>query len=132
MDATSKSFYFVPIMENKVKKSKWLAIGLIFVFFISTFSFGFDITEFIKRKEINIPDWYFYLLFVVDLVFIASLFLIYSYRKIGTFLYPASIFTHFLFNNYYLNAFLYFDIFILFLFFSVILFLIVPIWDSFK
>lgn len=119
-------------MERKIKKSKWLILGLIVVFIISSISFNFDITEFVERKEINIPDWYFYLLFLVDALFIASLVLIFFYRKVGVFLYPLTIFAHFVFNNYYLNSFLYFDIFIMFMYFSVILFSVIPNWEKFK
>lgn len=123
-------------MENKPIPFKGRSLAftaaLVFTFIIATFSINIDFTEFSQRNEINIPTWYFYLIFLVDLVMIAGLVLIYFYRKIGVYAFPLAVFVHFLAHNYYLSSFLYFDLFLLFLYFCLILVAVVPRWQFYK
>lgn len=114
------------------KKSLSFIVSLVVVFFMSTFSINLDISQFVQRQEIHIPDWYFYLIFLVDIIMLVSLVLIYFYRKIGVYTFPVAVFLHFFLHNFYLSTFLYFDIFTLFLYFSLVLLTTIPRWNSFK
>lgn len=118
--------------EKYIGKSKWFVFGLIFIFFMSTYTINLDVVEFIQRKEILIPDWFLYLTFVMDFLMVFSLILIYFYRKMGIYLFPLAVITHFMLQNFYLNSFLYIDLFLLFLYFSVILVSVIPRWNFFK
>lgn len=123
-------------MENKPTTFKGRSLAftaaLIFTFIIATFSINIDFAGFSQRAEINIPTWYFYLIFFIDFIMVASLALIYFYRKIGVYAFPLAVFVHFLANNYYLSSFLYFDLFLLFLYFCLILVAVVPRWPFYK
>lgn len=120
------------LMETKKQTSGWLIAVLLFALFMFSASINFDITEFIQKKNLGIPAWYFISIFSADLLFLISLVLIFFRKKIGTLLYPIAVFTHFLIANYYLNAFLYFDLFTIFIFFSAILLVVIPRWETFK
>ena len=123
-------------MENKPTTFKGRSLAftaaLVFTFIIATLSINIDITEFSQRHEIHIPTWYFYLIFFVDAVMVVSLLLIYFYRKLGVFAFPLAVFAHFLAHTYYLSSFLYFDLFLLFLYFSLILVAVIPRWSFYK
>ena len=113
-------------------RSTAFIFALVFTFIISTISLNFDITAYYQRNEIEIPTWFFGLIFLIDLAIVASLGLIYFYRKIGVYLFPIAVLLHFILQNYYLSSFLYFDIFMLFLFFLLILMAVIPRWPNFK
>ena len=85
-----------------------------------------------QRNENGIPGWYFYLIFSVDVLMIISQILIFFYRKVGIYLFPVAVFTHFLLHNFYLSSFLYFDLMLLFFYFAIILFMTIPRWKYFK
>lgn len=114
------------------KKSLGFISSLVFVFFLSTFSINLDISQFVQRDEINIPSWYFYIIFIIDIIMIASIFLIFFYRKIGVFAFPLAVLIHFLLHNFYLSTFLYFDILVLFFYSLLVLLTTIPRWQSFK
>ncbi|MBF5027089.1 hypothetical protein [Planobacterium oryzisoli] len=95
---------------------------------------GVDADELLQSKEnhIDIPGWYFYLIFGVDLLIILSIVLIYLYRKSGVLLFPLGTALHFYFHLYYLDTFLYSDVTSLFLFVGIGLLVILPKWQFFK
>lgn len=113
------------------KKSTSFILSLVFTFIISTIGINFDITQFSQRKEINIPDWYFYIIFLVDILMILSLVFIFFYRKMGVIMFPIMVFLHFFLHNFYLSTFLYFDILVLFFYFLFVLMTTLPRWQSF-
>ena len=122
--------------ENKqnayIGKSKSFTLALVFTLIMSSFSINFDITSVIQKDNLEIPNWYLIVLAILDFSIVASIIAIYFYRKIGVYVLPIAIFIHFLLQNQFMNSFLYFDLFILFLYFSVILIAVVPRWPFFK
>ncbi len=118
--------------QNYPERNLWFVLALIFVLLFSTGSINFDVTGFIQREEIRIPNWYFYLIFSIDLLTVLSLLLIFFYRKVGVVIFPLAVFMHFLMQNFYLSNIMYFDLFQLFLYFGLILFLAIPRWKYFS
>lgn len=114
------------------KKDIGFILSLAALLVFSLMGAGIDTDEFLQRKELNIPDDYFYLIFGVDLLMILGLILIFFYRKVGVFLFPLAVLTHYLLHNYYLSTFLYTDVTNLFLFISVGLVAFIPKWKFFK
>ena len=107
-----------------------LSLGALLLF--SLMGIGIDTDEFLQRVELNIPDNYFILIFGVDLLMILGIVLIFFYRKVGVFLFPMAVLTHYVLHNYYLSTFLYTDVTNLFLFVSVGLLAFIPKWQFFK
>ncbi len=114
------------------KKDIGFILSLAALLVFSLMGAGIDTDEFLQRKELNIPDDYFYLIFGVDLLMILGLILIFFYRKVGVFLFPLAVLTHYMLHNYYLSTFLYTDVTNLFLFISVGLVAFIPKWKFFK
>lgn len=114
------------------KKDFGFILSILALLFFSLMGMGIDVDEFAQHKELNIPQWYFYLIFVVDFLMITGLALIYFYRKIGAFLFPAALIAHFIFHNYYLSTFLYTDVTNMFLYVGIGLVAIIPKWQFFK
>ena len=93
---------------------------------------GIDFDEYSQHQEINIPLGYFYFIFLVDLLMILSLILIFFYKKIGVYIFPVALLTHFLAHNFFLSTFLYTDVTNMFLYVGVGLLAIIPKWQFFK
>lgn len=108
----------------------YFAIG--FLLLLSMLSFGVDITEFLNHKDINIPVWFFYIIFFVDAVLLASLILIFFYKKIGVYIYPVALIIHYFSHEFYLSTMLYSDLFNLFCFVGLGLLMIIPKWKFYK
>ncbi len=113
------------------KRDLGFILSLCAMLFFTLMGVGIDYDEFLQQDS-NIPDWYFYLIFFVDFLMIAGLVLIYLYRKIGAFVFPAALVAHFLFHNYYLSTFLYTDVTNMFLYVGIGLLAIIPKWQFFK
>ena len=107
-----------------------LSLGALLLF--TLMGIGIDADEYLQKQEINIPDWYFVLVFSVDVLMILGLVLIFFYRKIGIFLFPAGVLAHYLIHNDYLSTFLYTDVTNIFLFISIGLLAFIPKWQFFK
>jgi len=118
--------------ETYIGKSKGFIFALVFTLITSTFTMNIDVTEFAQRQQIHIPSWYFFVIFAIDILTVSSLALIFFYRKLGAYLFPISIFIHFLLHNFFLSSFLYFDLFSLFLYFALVLIVVIPRWNFFK
>lgn len=118
--------------KNITKKSTSLVIAIVLMFILLVFSVNLDIIEWKQQKEIGIPHWFFWIIFSVDALIVISLVLLALYRKIGAIGTPILAFAHFLMNVYFLSAFIYSDLFFLFVFFCAGLFSIVPRWKFFK
>ena len=77
---------------------------------------GIDIDEYLQHEYLQIPRWYFFVIFSIDALMMLGLILMFFYRKIGIFMFPALLVLHFFMHNYYLSTFLYTDVTNLFLF----------------
>ena len=118
--------------DEDPKKDLGFILSLSALLLFSLMGIGIDTDEFLQRTELQIPANYFILIFGVDLLMILGVLLIYFYRKIGVYLFPAAVFLHYILHNYYLNTFLYTDVTNLFLFISVGLVAFIPKWKFFK
>jgi len=114
------------------KKDLGFILSLAALLLFSLMGIGIDTDEYLQRTELHIPGNYFILIFSVDALMILGLVLIFFYRKIGIFLFPAAVLLHYIFHNYYLSTFLYTDVTNLFLFISVGLVAFIPKWKFFK
>ncbi len=114
------------------KKDLGFILSLCALLLFTLMGIGIDADEFLQQQEINIPQWYFILVFSVDALMIIGLILIFFYRKIGIFLFPAAVLAHYLIHNYFLSTFLYTDVTNIFLFISIGLLAFIPKWQFFK
>lgn len=114
------------------KKDMGFKLSLAALLLFTLMGVGIDYDEFLQREDLNIPSFYFMLIFTVDLLMVVGLILIYMYRKIGIFLFPIALFTHFLLHSFYLSTFLYTDVTNLFLFISVGLLAFIPKYKFFR
>lgn len=117
---------------NEPKKTRgfYITIGILVIF--TLMGLGIDVDEFSQHESINIPTWYFYLIFGVDVLALLGLFLIVLFRKTGVFLFPLAVVTHFILHQFYLSTFLYTDVTNLFLYVGLGLLMIIPKWTYFK
>lgn len=113
------------------KKGIGFIATLIILLLFSLNGFGIDLDEFNNQKDLSIPTWYFYLIFLADSLMVLGLVLIFMYRKVGVYLFPIAVALHFYLHNFYLSTFLYTDVTNLFLFIMG-LFFIIPKWQFFK
>ena len=114
------------------KKTKGFIIALIIMLLSIGLSVNTDLAQFSEHEQVNIPLWFFYIIFGLDLLMIACVALIYYYRKIGVFLFPVIVFGHLLMNSFYLSTVRYSDFNVLFVYFMAILFVTIPRWKYFK
>lgn len=114
------------------KKTKGFIIALIIMLLSIGLSVNTDLAQFSEHEQVNIPLWFFYIIFGLDLLMIACVGLIYYYRKIGVFLFPVIVFGHLLMNSFYLSTVRYSDFNLLFVYFMAILFVTIPRWKYFK
>lgn len=114
------------------KKDLGFILSLAALLLFTLMGIGIDADEYLQQKELNIPDFYFILIFFIDLLMVLGLILIFLYRKIGIYLFPAAVVLHFFLHNFYLSTFLYTDVTNLFIFISVGLLAFIPKWQFFK
>jgi len=131
-----KSFFTFTTMNEFANESPKKDIGFILslcaLLFFTLMGIGIDADEFAQHAELEIPVWYFYLIFAVDFLMVLGIVLIFFYRKIGVYLFPIALIMHFLFHNYYLSTFLYTDVTNMFLFIGLGLLAIIPKFQFFK
>lgn len=114
------------------KKDLGFILSLAALLLFTLMGIGIDYDEYLQQNDLNIPAFYFILIFLIDLLMVIGLILIFFYRKIGVYLFPAAVVLHFFFHNYYLSTFLYTDVTNLFVFISVGLLAFIPKWQFFK
>lgn len=114
------------------KKDLGFILSLAALMLFTLMGVGIDSDEYLQQRELNIPGFYFIIIFIVDLLMVIGLVLIFFYRKIGMYLFPAAVLTHFLLHSFYLTTFLYTDVTNLFIFISVGLLAFIPKWKFFK
>ena len=93
---------------------------------------GIDVDEYLQHEYLQIPRWYFYVIFSIDVLMMIGLVLMFFYRKAGIFMFPALLVLHFFMHNYYRSTFLYTDVTNLFLFTGFGMLAIIPKWKFFK
>jgi hypothetical protein len=93
---------------------------------------GIDIDEYLQHEYLQIPRWYFFVIFSIDALMMLGLILMFFYRKIGIFMFPELLVLHFFMHNYYLSTFLYTDVTNLFLFTGFGMLAIIPKWKFFR
>lgn len=114
------------------KKDLGFILSLAALLLFTLMGIGIDSDEYVQQKDLNIPGFYFILIFLIDLLMIIGLILIFFYRKMGVYLFPAAVVLHFFLHNFYLSTFLYTDVTNLFIFISVGLLAFIPKWQFFK
>lgn len=114
------------------KKGWGFILALASLLLFTVMGLGIDIDEFLQHEYLNIPRWYFYVIFTIDALMMISLVLMFFYRKMGMFAFPILLVLHFLMHNYYLSTFLYTDVTNLFLFTGFGMLAIIPKWKFFK
>ena len=114
------------------KKDLGFILSLAALLLFTMMGIGIDYDEYLQQNDLSIPAFYFILIFLIDLLMVIGLILIFFYRKIGVYLFPAAVVLHFFFHNYYLSTFLYTDVTNLFIFISVGLLAFIPKWQFFK
>ena len=100
--------------DKNPEKTTFFYVAIFFMVALSFLGIGVDLTEYFQKTDINIPVWYFYLIFAVDIIGLLSIVGIYFYRKIGVILFPVAILFHFYLHEFYLSTMLYSDLFTLF------------------
>lgn len=116
--------------EPKITTTFYVAIGALALF--TLMGLGLDGDEFLQRESLNIPDWYFFVVFSVDILALLSLLGFAFFRKFAIFTFPVFVLLHFYIHQFYLSTFLYTDVTNMFLFITLGLFTIIPKWKYFK
>lgn len=120
-------------MERPLHKPRetlfWIVLALLLLFWL--LGLNTDLQEYSQHDLIHIPVGYFYLIFLLNLLSLASLVLIFFWRKIGIFLFPLSVILHMTAHLYYLDTFLYTDVTALFIYIGIGLLSFIPNWEKF-
>ncbi len=111
-------------------KSWTFVAALVLMLILVGLSINTDLQHYVSDD--NVPMWFFYGLFFVDVLMVLSLLLIYFYKKIGVSLLPITVGIHYIMHNYYLSTTLYSDLNLLFVFVGIGLFVIIPRWKFYK
>ena len=69
--------------DKNPQKTTFFYVAIFFMVALSFLGIGVDLTEYSQKTDINIPVWYFYLIFAVDIIGLLSIVGIYFYKKIG-------------------------------------------------
>ncbi|KFF15492.1 hypothetical protein [Chryseobacterium sp. JM1] len=93
---------------------------------------GIDVDEYLQHEYLQIPRWYFFVIFSIDVLMMIGLVLMFFYKKVGIIMFPALLVLHFFMHNYYLSTFLYTDVTNLFLFTGFGMLAIIPKWKFFR
>ena len=118
--------------DEDPKKGWGFILALASLMLFTIMGLGIDVDEYLQHDFLNIPQWYFYTIFCIDAIMIISIILIFLYKKVGIFLFPAMLVLHFLMHNFYLSTFLYTDVTNLFLFTGFGMLAIIPKWKFFN
>jgi len=118
--------------DEDPKKGLGFILALAALLLFTIMGVGIDIDEYLQHEFLNIPKWYFYFIFSIDILMVISIALMYFYRKTGIFTFPVLLLLHFFMHNYYLSTFLYTDVTNLFLFTGFGMLAIIPKWKFFR
>lgn len=118
--------------DEDPKKGWGFILAMAALMLFTVMGFGIDLDEYLQHDFLNIPEWYFIMIFGIDALMAVSIVLMYCYRKTGMFAFPALLILHFFMHNYYLSTFLYTDVTNLFLFTGFGMLAIIPKWKFFR
>ncbi|MDH6252670.1 hypothetical protein M2347_002397 [Chryseobacterium sp. H1D6B] len=118
--------------DENPKKGVGFILAFASLLLFTIMGLGIDFDEYLQHEYLNIPRWYFYVIFSLDALMVVSLVLMFFYKKIGIFTFPVLLVLHFFMHNYYLSTFLYTDVTNLFLFTGFGMLAIIPKWKFFK
>ncbi|SFH97099.1 hypothetical protein [Halpernia frigidisoli] len=118
--------------DNEPKKTTpfYLALGALALF--TLMGLGIDGDEFLQRDTLQIPIWYFFMIFFVDAMSLLSILGIAFFRKFAVISFPVFVLMHFYLHQFYLETFLYTDVTNIFLYVGVGLLVIIPKWKYFE
>lgn len=118
--------------DEDPKKGWGFVLAFAALMLFTVMGLGIDVDEYLQHEYLDIPRWYFYVIFSVDALMMIGLVLMFFYRKAGIIMFPALLVLHFFMHNYYLSTFLYTDVTNLFLFTGFGMLAIIPKWKFFK
>nr|WP_315031247.1 hypothetical protein [uncultured Chryseobacterium sp.] len=118
--------------DEDPKKGWGFVLAFAALMLFTLMGLGIDVDEYLQHEYLEIPRWYFYVIFSIDFLMAVGLILMFFYRKIGIIMFPALLVLHFFMHNYYLSTFLYTDVTNLFLFTGFGMLAIIPKWKFFK
>ncbi|SDJ65216.1 hypothetical protein [Chryseobacterium jejuense] len=118
--------------DEDPKKGWGFVLAFAALMLFTVMGLGIDVDEYLQHEYLDIPRWYFYVIFSVDALMMIGLILMFFYKKIGIIMFPALLVMHFFMHNYYLSTFLYTDVTNLFLFTGFGMLAIIPKWKFFK
>lgn len=118
--------------DEDPKKGLGFILTVVALLLFTIMGLGIDFDEYLQQEFLNIPQWYFYVIFSIDALMVISLVLMYFYKKIGIIAFPLLLVFHFFMHNFYLSTFLYTDVTNLFLFTGFGMLAIIPKWKFFK
>ncbi|AQX07006.1 hypothetical protein BAX94_01800 [Elizabethkingia meningoseptica] len=108
----------------------FLVLGVLLLLMIHNLFVDYGVV--LQKEKMQIPQWYITLLFSLDIFAILSLVGIYFLRKIAVYVFPVLIMIHFIIHLNYLATFLYADVFMMFFYVGIGLFVFIPKWNYFK
>lgn len=118
--------------DEDPKKGWGFVLAFAALMLFTVMGLGIDVDEYLQHEYLEIPRWYFYVIFSVDALMMIGLVLMFFYKKVGIIMFPALLVLHFFMHNYYLSTFLYTDVTNLFLFTGFGMLAIIPKWKFFK
>lgn len=114
------------------KKSTFLYVAVALMLICAFLSVNTDLAEYAQHKILAIPQWFFGIIFTLDLLLLAAVAGILFFRKIAVISIPVLVMIHFLLHNFYLSTLLYSDLNILFMYLSAGLLAVIPRWQYFR
>ncbi|HCA07186.1 hypothetical protein [Chryseobacterium sp.] len=118
--------------EEDPKKGWGFILAFAALMLFTIMGLGIDVDEYLQHEYLQIPRWYFFVIFSIDFLMMIGLVLMFFYRKVGIIMFPALLVLHFFMHNYYLSTFLYTDVTNLFLFTGFGMLAIIPKWKFFR
>ncbi|MFP3833421.1 hypothetical protein [Chryseobacterium sp. SIMBA_028] len=118
--------------DEDPKKGWGFVLAFAALMLFTVMGLGIDVDEYLQHEFLEIPKWYFYIIFSIDVLMMLGLVLMFFYKKVGIIMFPALLVLHFFMHNYYLSTFLYTDVTNLFLFTGFGMLAIIPKWKFFK
>lgn len=118
--------------DEDPKKGWGFVLAFAALMLFTVMGLGIDVDEYLQHEYLDIPRWYFYIIFSIDALMMIGLVLMFFYRKVGIIMFPVLLILHFFMHNYYLSTFLYTDVTNLFLFTGFGMLAIIPKWKFFK
>ncbi|WP_347218003.1 hypothetical protein [Chryseobacterium sp.] len=118
--------------DEDPKKGWGFVLAFAALMLFTVMGLGIDVDEYLQHEYLEIPRWYFYVIFSIDALMMIGLVLMFFYKKVGIIMFPVLLVLHFFMHNYYLSTFLYTDVTNLFLFTGFGMLAIIPKWKFFK